>query len=296
MSYCNAEGRRGQAPCPRKRKGGGVVDRIGSRIGDQAGRLEYLLHFLRDENPRCRDMEIPDDGEGRRRLLRALMNVRPPWPIGGDFLEVQDAYLREETRRKGIVDAEALPVAAGEPGASSLSLWRGDITTLRADAVVNAANASLLGCFVPGHGCIDNVIHTYAGVQLRLECDALMRRQGHEEPTGGAKITGAYNLPSRHVVHTVGPIVADRPTRRDRALLADCYRSCLELARSHRLASIAFCCISTGEFRFPQQEAAEIAVETVRGFLREHGAGMRVIFDVFKESDHDIYRRLLGCD
>lgn len=241
-------------------------------------------------------MEIPDDGEGRRRLLRALMNVRPPWPIGGDFLEVQDAYLREETRRKGIVDAEALPVAAEEPGASFLSVWRGDITTLRADAVVNAANASLLGCFVPGHGCIDNVIHTYAGVQLRLECDALMRRQGHEEPTGGAKVTGAYNLPSRHVVHTVGPIVADRPTRRDRALLADCYRSCLELARSHRLASIAFCCISTGEFRFPQQEAAEIAVETVRGFLREDGAGMRVIFDVFKESDHEIYRRLLGCD
>ena len=186
------------------------MERIEGRIEDQAGRLEYLLHFLRDENPRCSGMELPDDEEGRRRLLRALMNVRPPWPIGGDFLEVQDAYLREETRKKGIVDAEALSVAAEEPGASSLAVWRGDITTLRVDAVVNAANASLLGCFVPGHGCIDNVIHTYAGVQLRLECDTLMRRQGHEEPTGGAKITGAYNLPSRHVVHTVGPIVADR--------------------------------------------------------------------------------------
>lgn len=272
------------------------MKRLNDPIEDQAGRLEYLLRFLRDENPRCRDVEVPGDEDGRRRLLRALMNVRPPWPIGGDFLEVQDAYLQEEARRRGIVDAEALPVAAEEPGAFALSLWRGDITTLRADAIVNAANASLLGCFVPGHGCIDNAIHTYAGVQLRLECDALMRRQRHEEPTGGAKVMGAYNLPSRCVIHTVGPIVADRPTRRDRALLADCYRSCLDLAHSRRLVSVAFCCISTGEFNFPQAEAAEIAVDNVKRFLRERGAGMRVIFDVFKESDHEIYRRLLGCD
>ena len=286
----------GASPAPqRTERGGNVLERLNDPIEDQTGRLECLLHFLRDENPRCRGVEVPDDEDGRRRLLRALMNVRPPWPIGGDFLEVQDAYLQKEVRKKGIVDAEALPVATEEPGASALSLWRGDITTLRADAVVNAANASLLGCFVPGHGCIDNAIHTYAGVQLRLECDALMRRQGHEEPTGDAKVTRAYNLPSRCVIHTVGPIVADRPTPGDRALLADCYRSCLELAHSRRLASVAFCCISTGEFNFPQEDAAEIAVESVRRFLRERGTGMKVIFDVFKESDHEIYRRLLGC-
>lgn len=260
------------------------------KVMDQAKRLEYLLRFLRDENPRCRGVEIPEDADGRRRLLRALTNVRPPWPAGGDFLEVQDAYLQEEARRRGITEADALPAAPGEP---SLVLWRGDITTLRADAVVNAANAALLGCFIPGHACIDNAIHTYAGVQLRLECDALMRAQGHEEPTGGAKITGAYNLPSRHVLHTVGPIVADRPTRRDRERLAACYRSCLELAFAHGLASVAFCCISTGEFRFPQEEAAEIAVGAVRETLRAHDAEMRVIFNVFKESDHTIYRRLL---
>lgn len=260
---------------------------------DQAKRLEYLLRFLLDEDPRCRGTEIPDDGEGRRRLLRALMNVRPPRPVGEDFLAVQDAYLQEELRRKGIVDAGALPAV---PGESALVLWRGDITTLRVDAIVNAANASLLGCFIPGHGCIDNVIHSCAGVQLRLACDALMRAQGHDEATGGAKITGAYNLPSRFVVHTVGPIVSGRPTRRDRTLLAGCYRACLELAHAHRLDRVAFCCISTGEFRFPQEDAATIAVETVRAFLKEHGVGMRVIFDVFKESDHAIYRRLLGVD
>ena len=186
----------GASPAPqRTERGGNVLERLNDPIEDQTGRLEYLLRFLRDENPRCRGVEVPDDEDGRRRLLRALMNVRPPWPIGGDFLEVQDAYLQKEVRKKGIVDAEALPVATEEPGASVLSLWRGDITTLKADAIVNAANASLLGCFVPGHGCIDNAIHTYAGVQLRLECDALMRRQGHEglqpaqplrHPHGGA--------------------------------------------------------------------------------------------------------------
>lgn len=272
-------------PCSREGKD--------DKVMDQAKRLDYLLRFLRDEDPRCRGIKIPDDEEGKRRLLRALMNVRPPRPVGEEFLSVQDAYLQEETRRKGIVDVDALPSV---PGESALSVWKGDITRLRADAIVNAANAALLGCFVPGHACIDNVIHTGAGVQLRLACSALMRAQGHEEPTGGAKITDAYNLPSRFVIHTVGPIVTGDLTLQDRALLAGCYRSCLELAFAHRLGSIAFCCISTGEFRFPQEEAAAIAVETVRSFLRERGDGMRVIFNVFKESDHAIYRRLLGVD
>lgn len=262
----------------------------GCDVMDQSMRLDCLLRFLREENPRYRGVAIPEDEDGRRRLLRALMNVRLPWPVGGEFLEVQDAYLQEEVRRRGVAEADALPSVPDEP---HLVLWRGDITTLRADAIVNAANAALLGCFIPGHACIDNVIHTCAGVQLRLECDALMRAQGHEEPTGGAKITGAYNLPSRHILHTVGPIVADRPTRRDRERLAGCYRSCLELAFSHGLASVAFCCISTGEFRFPQEEAAEIAVDTVRETLRAHHTEMRVIFNVFKESDHTLYRRLL---
>ncbi len=233
--------------------------------------------------------EIPA-GEGeQKRLLRSLLNIRPPLPAGGDFLKVQDAYLREETRRKGITDiGELKPVQEG------LYLWQRDIATLRCGAIVNAANAQMLGCFAPCHGCIDNAIHTFAGVQLRLACAELMRRQGHEEETGGAKITPAFNLPSRYVLHTVGPIVRGRPTRRDREALASCYRSCLALAEQNRIESVAFCCISTGEFRFPNREAAEIAVETVTAYREETGSSIQVVFNVFKDEDLAIYRELLG--
>ena len=216
------------------------------------------------------------------------MNIRMPKPVSKEFLTVQDAYLQQESRQKGIVTLSDL-----EPMAEGIYLWQGDITRLRVDAIVNAANSALLGCFVPCHGCIDNAIHSAAGVQLRLECARIMNRQKTQEPTGKAKLTKAYNLPSRYVLHTVGPIIYEKVTEDDCALLADCYRSCLELAAAHQLKSIAFCCISTGEFRFPNQKAAEIAIETVQKVQQERHSRMEVVFNVFKDEDAQIYKRLL---
>lgn len=253
----------------------------------QDERRRFLLEFLLRE--RGETMALPADEAAQRRLLRALCNVREPIPAPADFLAVQDAYLQEETRRKGVTDAARIPEA--EPG---IRLWRGDITTLRCDAIVNAANSALLGCFVPCHGCIDNAIHTYAGVQLRLACAERMAAQGHPEPTGRAKITPAFNLPSRYVLHTVGPIVRNRPTARDEALLAACYRSCLELAAAHGARSVAFCCISTGEFHFPSARAAQIAVQTVREARKTLQHEMDVIFNVYQERDLRIYEGLLA--
>ena len=253
----------------------------------QDERRRFLLEFLLRE--RGETMALPADEAAQRRLLRALCNVREPVPAPADFLAVQDAYLQEETRRKGVTDAARIPEA--EPG---IRLWRGDITTLRCDAIVNAANSALLGCFVPCHGCIDNAIHTYAGVQLRLACAELMAAQGHPEPAGRAKITPAFNLPSRYVLHTVGPIVRNRPMARDEALLAACYRSCLALAAAHGARSVAFCCISTGEFHFPSARAAQIAVQTVREARKILQHEMDVIFNVYQERDLRIYEGLLA--
>lgn len=253
----------------------------------QDERRRFLLEVLLRE--RGETMALPGDEAAQRRLLRALCNVREPIPAPADFLAVQDAYLQEETRRKGVTDAARIPEA--EPG---IRLWRGDITTLRCDAIVNAANSALLGCFVPCHGCIDNAIHTYAGVQLRLACAELMAAQGHPEPAGRAKITPAFNLPSRYVLHTVGPIVRNRPTARDEALLAACYRSCLALAAAHGARSVAFCCISTGEFHFPSARAAQIAVQTVREARKTLQHEMDVIFNVYQERDLRIYEGLLA--
>lgn len=254
----------------------------------QEGRLDYLIKTLAAEQPRYAGLELPADREEKRALLRALFNLRPPLPADERLLAVQDEYLAEELRARGTTLAAELAPLSGD-----ICLWQGDITTLAADAVVNAANSAMLGCFVPCHRCIDNAIHTYAGIQLRLACHELMERQGHEEPTGGAKITPAFNLPSRYVIHTVGPIVYASLTRRERDELASCYRSCLKLAKENGLKSVAFCCISTGEFRFPNAAAAQIAVDTVREFLKEEGVGMRVIFNVFKDIDREIYAGLL---
>ena len=204
---------------------------------------------------------------------------------------MQDAYLKEETRRKGVTDlADLTPIRP------DIYLWQGDIATLKCDAIVNAANSALLGCFCPNHGCIDNAIHTFAGVQLRLACAELMAKQGHDEPTGQAKITPAFDLPCRYVIHTVGPIVGRRLTERDCELLRSCYRSCLALADEMQLESIAFCCISTGEFHFPNERAAEIAIRTVGEYKAETESKIKVIFDVWKNEDHEIYDRLLGAD
>ena len=254
----------------------------------QDERLDCMINYLLDERAETRDLALPTDPGEKRRLWRSLVNVRPPELIDGAYLRTEDAYLQEELRRKGVTRLDDLtPV---QPG---LYLWQGDITTLAADAIVNAANSRMLGCFVPCHGCIDNAIHTYAGVQLRLECANIMRRQGHEEETGHAKITKGYNLPCRYVLHTVGPIIYGAVTPRDRALLAGCYRSCLDLAARHGCRSVAFCCISTGEFHFPGELAAQIAIQTVRAWQRQNPDRIEVIFNVFKDSDREIYRRLL---
>ena len=254
----------------------------------QTKRREYLIRYLLDEQLKYKDTDMPDDIQAQKRLLRSLMNVRSPKQISEEFLRVQDAYLQEELSQKHITSvSDLLPL---EPG---IYVWQGDITTLVCDAIVNAANSGMTGCYYPCHGCIDNAIHSYAGVQLRLECDAIIKAQGHEEPTGTAKITEAYNLPCRYVLHTVGPIITGSLKKQDEDLLASCYRSCLALAEEYGLKSIAFCCISTGEFRFPNQRAAEIAVETVREYRKQTGSEIEVIFNVFKDIDDEIYRELL---
>ena len=258
---------------------------------DQQQRRRWLIGALlqeRTEQPRLQAMPIPAGEAEQKQLLRALFNIRPPMPASQEFLAMQDAYLQQETRRKGVTDLSDL--APVQPG---LYLWQGDITTLRCDAIVNAANSQMLGCFCPNHGCIDNAIHTFAGVQLRLECARQMERQGHEEPTGRAKITPAYNLPCRYVLHTVGPVVHGRVTPTDERLLACCYRSCLELAEANGLHSVAFCCISTGEFHFPGRRAAQIAVDAVRQYRRRTQSSMEVVFNVFKDTDRELYQALL---
>ena len=257
---------------------------------NQAERRLYIIHTLLSERPSCRRQEIPKDAARQRVLLRGLMNVRPAKQISPEFLSVQDEYLRQELSEAGVTHVEDLQPVSGE-----LYLWQGDITALRCDAIVNAANSGMTGCYVPNHRCIDNCIHTFAGVQLRLYCEEMMEAQGHAEPTGQAKITPAYNLPCRYVLHTVGPIVGGHLTETHCRQLADCYRSCLSLAAENGLKSVAFCCISTGEFHFPNEKAAEIAVATVKEFLAQKETSVeKVIFNVFKDRDREIYEELLG--
>lgn len=255
----------------------------------QRERRQFLIRTLIAEQPRYRGIEIPENADEQKMLLRSLMNVRMPGKINEDFLAIQDEYLQEATKEKGITD-----IAELEPVEDAIFLWQGDITTLRCDAIVNAANSGMTGCYVPCHGCIDNVIHTYAGIQLRNVCAQIMEQQGYEEPTGQAKITPAFNLPCNYILHTVGPIIMGELTRKDEELLSSCYRSCLSLADQHGLKSIAFCCISTGEFRFPNRRAAEIAVQTVRDYHRETKSKINVIFNVWKDIDYEIYGQLLG--
>ena len=252
----------------------------------QSERREYLIEYLLKENNGYQDIAMPQDEEAQRKLLRALLNVRRAKEISSEFLAVQDAYLKQRAVEKGIVDMAQLKVVS-----EGIYLWRGDITRLKVDAIVNAANSQMTGCYYPNHGCIDNCIHTYSGVQLRLACAEIMKKQGHNEKCGQAKITPAFNLPSRFVIHTVGPIIYGEVSGKDRKDLAACYRSCLKLAVQNNCQNIAFCCISTGEYHFPNEEAAKIAIETVREYQKEKS--IEVIFNVFKESDEAIYRRLL---
>ena len=284
-------------------------------------RIDFLIERLLEDMPAYREeaAALSQEERARRDFLRALMNVRPPLPLRVDFLREQDALLREEREARGVVDGRSLPTVAAERGAKAavggkggdadgfdenFVLWQGDITRLAVDAIVNAANSALLGCFVPLHRCIDNAIHSAAGLALRAACDEIMREQGHPEPAGRAKITPGFNLPARHVLHTVGPIIAPVGSRvhepgifagvthEAQQCLASCYRACLDLAAGHGLTSVAFCCISTGEFHYPPHEAAETAVKTCRAWLQVNDVPMRIIFNVFKDEDLAIYRRL----
>lgn len=255
----------------------------------QPERRIYLINTLLEEQPQYNGMSVPKSDSEQKRLLRSLMNIRRPMPIGDDFLAVQDEYLQAEMKEKGITDLSDLTPISGY-----IYLWQGDISTLRCDAIVNAANSEMLGCFCPCHGCIDNAIHTFSGIQLRLECAEIMQKQSCSEPVGNAKLTKAYNLPCNYVLHTVGPYIDGEVTRNDEEQLASCYRSCLALAEGNGIESVAFCCISTGEFHFPNRRAAEIAVRTVKAFKEETHSRIKVIFNVFKDTDYEIYRELLG--
>lgn len=248
---------------------------------------EKLINYLLNENPEYRKIRIPSSEEEQFRLYRSLVNVRSACEISAEYLAAEDEYLRQKTAEKGITD-----IADLSPVEDDIYLWRGDITTLKCGAIVNAANSGMTGCYQPCHNCIDNCIHTFAGTRLRLECAGIMKKQGYPEPTGQAKITPAYNLPCDYVIHTVGPIVQGKLTAEHCRLLKSCYQSCLELAVQNGIDSIAFCCISTGVFGFPKQEAAEIAVRTVRNFMKSHR--IKVIINVFGNEDYGIYRKILG--
>lgn len=254
---------------------------------NQSERQLYLIKYLLSENGKFENISIPESEDERFRLFRSLVNIREPKLISDDFLKVQDEFLKEKISSRGITDiADLVPIE------DRIYLWKGDITALKCGAIVNAANSQMLGCFQPCHGCIDNAIHTFAGVQLRLECTDIMKKQGCGEPTGTAKITSAYNLPCGNIIHTVGPVVSGGLNDTHRNQLESCYMSCLETAVRNSVRSIAFCCISTGVFGFPQKEAAEIAVRTVRKFQKNHD--IEVIFNVFTENDYKIYSGLLG--
>lgn len=252
-------------------------------------KLDHLINYLLSERNDLGNVRIPDNDNDKFMLYRSLVNIRPAAKADESYLKTEEEYLHELTARKGITD-----IADLDPVEDGIYLWKGDITTLKCGAIVNAANSGMTGCWQPCHSCIDNCIHTFAGIRLRYRCDQIMQAQGHEEPTGKAKLTPAYDLPCDYVIHTVGPIVQGRLTEEHCQLLKSSYNSCLELSAENGIDSIAFCCISTGVFGFPQNKAAEIAVQTVREFRKKHN--IKVIFNVFKEDDHEYYKRLLGAD
>lgn len=255
---------------------------------NQDERRIYLIRELINEDRNYIGMKIPVEVEEQKQLLRGLMNLRMPKDISNEFLSIQDEYLSEEISNKGIIDVDQL-----ELNEDGICVWQGDITTLKCDAIVNAANSGMTGCYVPNHHCIDNCIHSFSGIQLRTKCAHIMEEQGSEEECGHAKITPAYNLPCRYIIHTVGPIISEKVTQKDRETLTSCYQSCLEIAEINCLESVTFCCISTGVFNFPNQLAAEIAVDTVQKFLKKSNCVKKVIFNVFKDNDKAIYDGLL---
>ncbi|MFV0518870.1 MAG: protein-ADP-ribose hydrolase [Lachnospirales bacterium] len=255
----------------------------------QEQKLDFLIDYLIDENIKFKQMKSPQNLDDKKDLFRSLCNVREPKEVSKDFLKIQNEYLKAEIEQKGIVNYRDI----AKTEANNIYLWQGDITSLKVDAIVNAGNSKLLGCFYPLHNCIDNAIHSFAGVELRNECYKIMNKQGEDEKMGFAKITKAYNLPSKNVIHTVGPIVRGQLSDKNILDLVSCYEECLKLADSYKLKSIAFCCISTGEYCFPNVEAGEIAVSTVKNYLLKTNSEIEVVFNVFKEIDYEIYKRLL---
>lgn len=267
---------------------------------------DQLLQMLMEDSVSYKDLEIPGEEEEKQRLIRSLMNIRMPKKVSGELLNIQDDYLKEQLHKKGIVDLSDIPTIKEAYGnstffAEKISIWQGDITRLKVGAIVNAANSKMLGCFVPCHKCIDNAIHSGAGMQLREECHSIMEERrirygrDYEEPTGTSTLTKAYNLPCDYVIHTVGPIVYGELNEGLCKELRNCYENVLKCCVKNGIRSVAFCCISTGEFHFPNGEAAKIAVDTVTEFLKENDDCMeRVIFNVFKDSDREIYRKIIG--
>lgn len=248
----------------------------------------YLLNYLLNEKIEYSKISIPKNIEDKKSLIRGLMNIREPESISEEFLNIQNEYLKY--LNKDSFDNKALNYKKNK-----IALWQGDITKLKVDAIVNAANNRLLGCFHPNHNCIDNSIHSMAGVQLRLECHKLMQEQNHLEETGKAKITSAYNLPSEYIIHTVGPIIYGEVNNKQIEELRSCYLSSLSIADEYKLSSIAFCCISTGEYSFPNEKAAQIAIRAVNEYIKFKNRNIKkVIFNVFKDKDYEIYKKLLG--
>ena len=271
----------------------------------QEERLDYLLEAFKKDSLWYKDLEVGEDYQEKRRALRSLMNIRMPGAMAPEVLEVQDEFLREEAAEKGIVTLEEIPTAARQYGSrksfgDKISVWQGDITRLQVGAIVNAANSQMLGCFHPCHGCIDNAIHSAAGIELREACSQYMEHRKvqygkeYEEPTGRAVLTEGYNLPAEYVIHTVGPIVYGSLTEKLKEDLRNCYKNILKCCVEHGIRSVAFCCISTGEFHFPNDEAARIAVAEVRKYLEKHQEDFdRVIFNVFKDVDRELYEVLV---
>lgn len=271
----------------------------------QNERLDYLLREFKEDSVRYRDLEVSGDYTEKRMALRSLMNIRMPGEMAEEVVRVQDEFLSEEAEEKGIVTLDEIPDIAKQygsrhPFADKISIWQGDITRLQVGAIVNAANSQMLGCFVPCHRCIDNAIHSAAGIKLREECSHYMKRRKmqygsrYEEPTGQAVLTKGYNLPAKYVIHTVGPIVGGRLTQALRDDLRNCYRNVLQCCVENQIRSVAFCCISTGEFHFPNDEAARIAVAEVEKFLEKHERDFdRILFNVFKDADRELYEKLV---
>ena len=267
---------------------------------DKNTEIDFLINELISTNERIdNNMEIPDNYDEKRKLLRALMNTQTPVQLSDEFYEIQDKILSDETNNKDLVSWEDIETISQNPNEidSKIALWQGDITYLKADAIVNAANSQMLGCFIPLHNCIDNQIHSAAGFQLRMDCYKIMQNQGHEEANGNAKITSAYNLPSKYVIHTVGPAIpyGREPDENEIRELESCYQSCLELADEHELKSIAFCSISTGVFNFPKDQASKLAIETVRNYLKNNQNTNleKIIFNTFSDEATEIYRKNL---